>query len=110
MANDVYNTVSKCMSCTRNRQTNKKRRKLRPFPPAGLLDFIAIEILGSLPKTEGGTNYIVVITVHYSMLIKAIPTAKTTATGIGNNFMEHWVANFGIPFTVMTDNEPQFSS
>lgn len=37
---------------------------------------------------------------------KAIPTAKMTATGISNTFIEYWVDNFEIPSTVVMDNGP----
>lgn len=51
-----------------------------------------------------------VLTVHYSKLTMEIRTAKKTAARIMNNSNEHLVARFGIPFTVLPNNGPQFVS
>lgn len=50
----VYITVAKFFSCTRNCRTNKKERKPRVIAPAGPIDIAALDILGFLPKTDGG--------------------------------------------------------
>lgn len=105
-ANDVYNTVLKCISCTRYHQTNKKERKLLLFFQASPLNFVAIDMLGHSANTESRNTYILVIKRPYSRLIKVIPTMKTTATRTANIFMGHWVANFIVLFTVLTDNGP----
>lgn len=39
IANDVYATVHNFQSCTRNRRTMRKRRRLCLFPPARPLEF-----------------------------------------------------------------------
>lgn len=109
MANDENNTVDKCMSCSRNRRTKKEKKKLRLFPPVSPEDFVAIHIVGPLPKTEGGSKFIVIITGRYSKLTKDIPTAKATSTRIANIFMEHWLATLGVPLTKLTGNGPQFT-
>lgn len=78
-ADDVYNAMASCMSCTRNRLTNMKQRKLRQIPLAGFLGCVSIDIFGLLPNAESGSKYIVVITYRYSSLTKAVLTAETTA-------------------------------
>lgn len=77
---------------------------MRLLPPASHLDFVPVEILSPLFKTQGGNEYIVVIKNHYSKLSRAIPSEKTTAARIADIFMEHWMANVSIPFTLLTDN------
>lgn len=110
MANDVNTTVTRRSSCTRNHRTDKRQRKLRIFPPPGLIEFVAIDLLHFLPKTRWGNKYIVVIKDPYFKLTKATATAKTTATRTVNILMEHWVADLGIPSKVLTKNGPQFTS
>lgn len=51
--------------------------------------YVAIDLLGSSPKTDAGNKYNFVITEHYSKLNKAIPIAKSTATWFAF-FMEHF--------------------
>lgn len=50
-ANNVCTTVKDCQFCARHRRANKKQQKLHLFPPAGLLEFVAVDISGPLPKT-----------------------------------------------------------
>lgn len=110
MTNDVNNTAAKCISCTWNRRNNKKQQKLQLFSSAGSLDFVAIDILRALPKTERGNEYTVEITNRYSKLSTAIPTTKITTTTNANIFMERWLANLGILYTELMDNRSQFTS
>lgn len=61
IANDVYATVRDCQYCTRNYRTNRKQSKLRQFSPNSLLEFVAIDILGPLPNTKSGNQFVVVM-------------------------------------------------
>lgn len=85
---------------------NKKQRKLRLYPPAAPLDFVAIAILIPLPKTKSRTKYIGVVTDRYSKASKAIRTTKRESVKIGSFLMEHWVGSYVILSTVQKDNGP----
>lgn len=60
--------------------------------------------------TEIANKYIAVITDRYFKLTNAIPTMKTAATRTVNIFMENWVVNVDICWTVLADNAPQSTS
>lgn len=62
MANDVYNTISNCKSCVRNRSYAKQRRHIYLFPATGPLEFLAVDMLGPLPETRKGKQQVVIIT------------------------------------------------
>lgn len=55
----------------------KHQRQLGLFSPAGTLELVAIDILGSLTVTKEGNMLVVTIMDSYSKLKKAIPTAKS---------------------------------
>lgn len=110
IVNDVYDTVKKCVSSIQSHWIIYKRRTLWLFPAAGTLDLIPIEILGGLIMTEGKNKYIVVVMNCCSKLTKSILASKTTVTTIANIFMEHQVVKFKITSTVLTINEPKFTS
>lgn len=76
----------------------------------GPLDLVAIVILRSLLKTESGNRYIDIIMDRFSKLTKPILTTSATVTRIANIFMKQCVASFRLPFTVLTDNGPYFTS
>lgn len=54
MPTDVYSYVQQCASCPRYRPPNNHQRRLQLSPLSGPLEFIAINILGSLPKPRRG--------------------------------------------------------
>lgn len=89
---------------------HQETSKLRLFSLAVSIEFAAIDIFVLLPKTRSGTKFDVLITNHYSNLVKVIPTTKTTVTRFSNMFKEYCVVSFEIPTKVFANNEPQFIS
>lgn len=81
---NVYNTLSKCKSCTRNLRRSNKQRKLRLFLPAGPLKSFIIDIVSHPPDNDGRNKYIVVVTDRCSELAKAIPTANAATKMVAN--------------------------
>ena len=110
MANDINNTVERCPSCLKHRPHPVHQRHLKLFPAKGPLEYIAIDILGPLPRTKTGRQYVVVITDRYSKLTRAVPTAKITAPVVAAVVLEHWVIPYGIPNHILSDNGSQFVS
>lgn len=68
MANDACSTVRDCQSCAKNRHTNNRQRKMCLFSLAGPPEFVAIDLLGPLPKTKADNQYIIVKTDRFSKL------------------------------------------
>lgn len=64
MANNVFNTVVRCLSRTSTFRTNKNQTKIRLFPLAGALKFVFIDVLDPLLKIERGSRYIVAKTIR----------------------------------------------
>ncbi|CAN8061905.1 unnamed protein product [Agarophyton chilense] len=96
MAHDVYNFVRQCESCVRFRGGIRKHRKyLKLFPATGPLEFVAIDLLGQLPKTKNGYQHILVITDGFSKLTRAIPFKETKSTTLAIAFLNNWVYPYG---------------
>ena len=111
MANDVFETVRRCLSCAKSKGTSKQaQRFLKLFPANGPFEFVAMDILGPLPKTSHGKQYVLVITDRYTKLARAIPMKKTTAPLVAAAFLQNWIYPYGIPESLLTDNGPQFIS
>lgn len=109
MANDVYQVVKESNSCARMRGTRHAHQKhLRLFPANGPLEFVAMDLLGPLPKTTKGNQNVLVITARYSKLTRAVPLTKTTANHVATAFLENWVISYEIPNYLLTDNGLQF--
>ena len=111
MANDVATVVRNCTSCAKVRGVKHSHQHfLKLFPAAGPLEYVAIDILGPLPKSAKGNQYILVITDRYIKLARAIPLATTTASVVAETFLDHWVYPYGMPNYLLTDNGTQFVS
>lgn len=63
MASDVYEYVIICTSYVKNRGKQYVYAKhLKLFPPSGPLEFVAMDIIGPLPRTIHGNEFVLVIT------------------------------------------------
>lgn len=107
IANHVYTTIRDCRSCAQNCVHSQKRKRLKPFFTDGLLEYVGIEIPGSLLKTKPKSLFVVHLSGRYKKLTSAIPTPKTNGTRVARMFLEHCVANSGILSILLTDNGPQ---
>lgn len=110
MENDVYITVDSSGSCARNRHRYRHKRPFQLFHTSGPLDFVARAILGLLPKTTSGDQYVVVVTDRYSNITRAIFSSETTSVHIANIILDHWIIPSGISSFLLTDNGSQFAS
>ena len=71
MASDAFLTVRNCTSCAATRGTLVKNQKdLKLFPAAGPLEFVAMDLLGTLPRTAHGNQHVLVITDRFSKLTR----------------------------------------
>jgi RNase H-like domain found in reverse transcriptase/Integrase zinc binding domain/Integrase core domain len=112
MAADCEAFVKRCPSCARKELKCKRRRAkfLKLFPPSGPLEFISIDILGPLPKTKSGHQYLVIIPDRFSKLTRALPVQNVTAETVAIAFFNECRSMYGIPLVLLSDNGPQFAS
>jgi hypothetical protein len=90
MHKEVEETVRHCIVCAKNRVTERKRTSfLKLFPASGPLEFVAIEILGPLPKTEHGNRFLLVISDRFSKLTITVPLRTITALDVAKASATH---------------------
>jgi Integrase core domain len=83
---------------------------MKLFPPSAAFEFVAMDILGPLPKTAIGNRYILVIVDRFSKLTRAIPMRSILAEDVAKLFVEDWYCLYGPPLVLLTDNGTQFVS
>jgi hypothetical protein len=112
MAADCKAFVSRCPSCARKELKGKRRHTalLKLFPPSAPLEFVAIDILGPLPKTKSGNRYLLIISDRFSKLTRAVPLAEINAVDVAVAFFNDWMSVYGVPLILLSDNGPQFAS
>lgn len=84
----AYSTVFSCFDCPKIGTELRHQRKLELFLPNGPLEFVAIDILGSIPRTRSGNKFVVVITGKYFKLTQVIPTTNITSSEVANFFQQ----------------------
>jgi len=69
-----------------------------------------MDLPGPLTTSWGGHKHVLVICDRFTKLTRAIPSRDATALTVSSAFIDTWVAAYGIPDSVLTDNGPPFAS
>lgn len=74
MADDCYAALRFCTECSKTRVILRKHsKKMKLFPARALLEFVAIDIIGPLLKTQRGNQFLLFITDLFSKLVRTVP-------------------------------------
>ena len=104
---DVYAAVANCVQCGRNRVgTRKNKNYLKKFPPTEPLTDLCMDVLGPLPRVAAGNERLLLIVARFSKMTRAIFLQRIHAETITAAFLDYWVAAYGPPTTVLSDNGP----
>lgn len=111
MTKMVQDFVRGCRRC----QLAKTHKHNRPPPNAFVLpnarfEHVHLDFVGSLPISHNGNAYLLTCIDRYTRMAVAVPTNGMTAETLIENFMFHWIAMFGLPRVVTTDNGPCFTA
>lgn len=111
MAADIAGVSKTCHACAKERtKLRLHQAPLKLFPATGPLEFVAIDILGPLPRSSKGHLHLLVITDRFSKLTRVVPLATITALSVANAFINHWVFAYGAPARLLSDNGSQFTA
>lgn len=110
MALDVYNTVSNCISSSRNSSSAEHRCQLHLFPARKPLKPDATDVLRPLPRPTKRNQNVVIFSDCYSKLTQAVPAARINKRTEAKIFFDAWVIPYGIPVHLLTDTDIQFVS
>jgi len=111
MVVDGYAFVTNCTQCARNRVGKRRKTNyLKTFPPTKPVTDLCMDLLGPLRRTAAGNEHLLVIVDRFSKITRAIFLQRIDAETIAAAFLHNWVASYGPPATVLSDNGPQFRS
>lgn len=107
---DVNKWSRCCIKCQQAKIHKHTKSKVGEFEvPKGRFQQIHIDIVGPLPQSNGFT-YLLTIIDRYTRWVEAIPIRNIFAATIANKFVDTWVARFGVPNIITSDQGTQFES
>jgi hypothetical protein len=118
MYEDVVTYVKECHTCQQSKSVNQRPGGLlQPLElPEQPLTDISLDFITHLPKTINGNNGILVIVDRFSKYVRLIPTTSDDESGIpaaertAELFFRQWCSIYGIPKSIVSDRDPQFTS
>lgn len=111
MKDSVKYWINSCLECNKKDYKMQKIGKLHPLEiPNELFEQVGMDILGPLPKSSSGNEYILVVTEYLSRYAEAFPLSNTDSKSIAQIFMKNIVLRHGIPQKILTDRGTNFIS
>jgi len=108
---DVLGWVAACPTCAKKRlMETRSTASVRLFPAKEPSAAVALDLVGPLPRTPKGYEYLLVICDRFTKLTRVVPLKDFTALDVLSSFLDVWIASSGIPNSTLSDIGPQIAS
>ena len=110
MTRDIKSWCKQCTQCQQCKVARHNKFLPNHFvSPDARFDHIHLDLVGPFPYSYGCTHVLTIIN-RYSRWPEAIPISDTLASTVARAFFEHWIARYGTPLIITTDQGAQFES
>jgi len=82
---------------------------MRLFPAAEPFETLEIHILGPLPRTPEGYEFILNMCDRFTKVTRPVPLRDISALDVLSAFLETQVSRYGIANSDLSDSGPQFA-
>ena len=111
MSSDVDLYCRACVECEISKPPKRyARAPLGTIKASFPFDVVAMDIMGPLPLSAKGNQYMLVIADYFSKWISIFPIPNQTAETVARVFVNRFVSHFGVPCQLHTDQGPCFES
>ena len=103
--------LKNCVTCgSRKRPTSKPRAPLGEYTSGSPMDRVAMDIMGPFPTSSKGNRYVLVIGDTFTKWIEAYAIPDQTANTVVEVVVKEFIARFGTPLEIHTDQGKNFES
>jgi transposase InsO family protein len=106
---DVRQWCRTCKVCQRNKVGRHTRSAPGEFEPAARFSDVHVDLVGPMPSARG-QRYLLTMIDRNTSWVEAEPLSEATAESVTEAFVSVWVARFGVPNVLITDQGRQFDS
>lgn len=107
---DIAHWARTCLHCQRSKIQRHARNTPKTIPtPDQRFHHVHLDLIGPLPEVRG-YKYCLTIIDRFSRWPEAIPLPNMSAQTVAAAFMDNWIARFGTPAIITTDQGKQFES
>lgn len=110
MKAEVQEYIQHCRDCQLKKLVRVKTKQpmMITDTPGSAFDKVAMDIVGPFPVTRKGSTHILTIQDILTKYSLGIPMQRTTAVDIADAFVKRFVARFGAPRALLTDQGTSF--
>ena len=110
MSKDIKEWARTCLACQQSKIHRHNHTTPSKIPiPDSRFEHVHIDIVGPLPPSKS-FRYLLTMIDRFTRWPEAIPLQDCTANTVAKMFFTHWVARFGAPRLITTDQGSQFEA
>ena len=111
MSSDINSWCRDCTACHVAKVTKQPRAAIQPIPvPAVRFTHVHVDLVGPLPTSAAGYVYLFTMIDRSTRWLEAVPLRSMDTAACVDALISGWVARFGVPSVITSDQGRQFCS